>query len=252
MRAVPLVSCQGTQGRTAAAGELCPGSTWHTACQPLLLGHQTPQTQPPNCQDRKGPSRDQLHLLWQGHLHTQVALECPQTGRFLTLPGQPVPALCHSPQTLLSRSFPKKSHHRHFPGASSPNVALPGQPPPSQEGTAGADVTETATTAGAPGSGGEVTPLSPAPVPPGAPSPHVLDGAAAVDQQAGDSRQRRGHQAQHAVEADAQREVDGGAELHEDVEQQQHGRAPEQPPQLHDGSTRTRRRRCRRLPGSPR
>lgn len=44
---LPHVSCQGTQGQTAAAGEPCPGSTWHTACQPLLLGQETPQRSHP-------------------------------------------------------------------------------------------------------------------------------------------------------------------------------------------------------------
>lgn len=76
-------------------------------------------------------------------------------------------------------------------------------------------------------------------------SPHVLDGSAAVDEEADGRRQRRADDAQQAVEADAQREVDGGAELHQDVKQQQHPRAPQQPPQLHAADRRDRTTRPR-------
>lgn len=80
-------------------GELCPSSTWHTACQPLLLGQETSQTQPPSCQDQKGPSRDQLHLPRQGHPVTQVCLECLQTG-----------SSSHSLGSLVQRSATLNKH----------------------------------------------------------------------------------------------------------------------------------------------
>lgn len=144
-------------------GELCPSSTWHTACQPLLLGQETSQTQPPSCQDQKGPSRDQLHLPRQGHPVTQVCLECLQTGSSSHSLG----SLVQRSATLNKHCSPaafskKKPHHRHIPGASSPSVACQGlchgpvQAPPEPKGDprscAATDATEAATPV-APGSG---------------------------------------------------------------------------------------------------
>lgn len=162
---------------TLATGVLPGDTAWDSSCRRAvprqhkahspLLGQETPQIQPPNCQHQKGPSRDQLHPPRRGHPVTQVCLECLQTGTSLTLPGQPAPAAISANTALPQLSPPQKVTSRRF----IPKRGLPRALPRARTGPPELNPHrwDRGRTPGAPGSGGEVTALSPAPVPPRCP-----------------------------------------------------------------------------------
>lgn len=164
----------GDTGPGSSCRRAVPGSTGHTACQPLLLGLETPPTQPHHCQDQKGPSRDRLHLPRQGHPVTQVCLECLQTG-----------SSSHSTGSLLQCSaalhehtaLPKKATSATFqalhPSAWLAEGSATGQDsPPEPRGDPRSCCAATAVTESAPSPAQPraVTRLSPAPAARGAPS----------------------------------------------------------------------------------